>query len=90
MAVGISQKKTVDSVVRKVWFAKRFLHPDIVFFYDYLFLWDEDLGVENFHPGRYICDYHLSYSFFLLHRRIYNRRGSLRCSSESKEPPCTG
>lgn len=35
------------------WFAKRFLHPDVVSVYDYIFLWDEDLGVENFHPGRY-------------------------------------
>ncbi|KAF6150293.1 hypothetical protein GIB67_033992 [Kingdonia uniflora] len=38
----------------KWWFAKRFLHPDIVAEYDYIFLWDEDLGVENFDPGRYI------------------------------------
>ncbi|KAJ3708587.1 hypothetical protein LUZ61_012292 [Rhynchospora tenuis] len=38
----------------KWWFAKRFLHPDIVAAYDYIFLWDEDLGVENFHPLRYI------------------------------------
>lgn len=35
------------------WFAKRFLHPDVVSIYDYIFLWDEDLGVENFHPGRF-------------------------------------
>lgn len=35
------------------WFAKRFLHPDIVAEYDYIFLWDEDLGVENFNPDRY-------------------------------------
>ncbi|XP_020549125.1 uncharacterized protein LOC105161254 isoform X2 [Sesamum indicum] len=38
----------------KWWFAKRFLHPDIVAAYDYIFLWDEDLGVENFHPERYL------------------------------------
>ncbi|XP_073032762.1 uncharacterized protein [Primulina eburnea] len=38
----------------KWWFAKRFLHPDIVADYDYIFLWDEDLGVENFHPARYL------------------------------------
>ncbi|PIN12892.1 hypothetical protein CDL12_14485 [Handroanthus impetiginosus] len=38
----------------KWWFAKRFLHPDIVAEYDYIFLWDEDLGVENFHPQRYL------------------------------------
>ena len=34
------------------WFAKRFLHPDVVSIYDYIFLWDEDLGVEHFDPGR--------------------------------------
>ncbi|KAL0911236.1 hypothetical protein M5K25_019360 [Dendrobium thyrsiflorum] len=38
----------------KWWFAKRFLHPDVVSIYEYIFLWDEDLGVENFHPGRYL------------------------------------
>ncbi|XP_027346395.1 uncharacterized protein LOC113858116 isoform X2 [Abrus precatorius] len=38
----------------KWWFAKRFLHPDIVSTYDYIFLWDEDLGVEHFSPSRYI------------------------------------
>ncbi|KHN10306.1 hypothetical protein glysoja_040534, partial [Glycine soja] len=38
----------------KWWFAKRFLHPDIVSIYDYIFLWDEDLGVEHFSPSRYI------------------------------------
>lgn len=39
----------------KWWFAKRFLHPDIVAKYDYIFLWDEDLGVEDFHPQRYVA-----------------------------------
>lgn len=38
------------------WFAKRFLHPDIVAEYDYIFLWDEDLGVDNFNPQRYACN----------------------------------
>ncbi|CAN6457669.1 unnamed protein product [Victoria cruziana] len=38
----------------KWWFAKRFLHPDIISVYDYIFIWDEDIGVENFHPGRYL------------------------------------
>ncbi|KAJ6342951.1 hypothetical protein OIU78_010798 [Salix suchowensis] len=38
----------------KWWFAKRFLHPDIVAEYNYIFLWDEDLGVENFNPRRYL------------------------------------
>ncbi|XP_026661813.2 uncharacterized protein LOC103710580 isoform X2 [Phoenix dactylifera] len=38
----------------KWWFAKRFLHPDVVAEYNYIFLWDEDLEVENFHPLRYL------------------------------------
>ncbi|GAB2230937.1 hypothetical protein Drorol1_Dr00015235, partial [Drosera rotundifolia] len=38
----------------KWWFAKRFLHPDIVAEYDYVFLWDEDLDVGHFNPLRYI------------------------------------
>ncbi|KAK3184672.1 hypothetical protein Dsin_031958 [Dipteronia sinensis] len=38
----------------KWWFAKRFLHPDIILNYAYIFLWDEDLGVDNFHAGRYL------------------------------------
>lgn len=38
----------------KWWFAKRFLHPDIVTEYGYIFLWDEDLGVENFNPEHYL------------------------------------
>ncbi|KAE8722040.1 Uridine kinase-like protein 4 [Hibiscus syriacus] len=32
----------------KWWYAKRFLHPDIVAPYEHIFMWDEDLGVENF------------------------------------------
>eukprot|EP01018_Ginkgo_biloba_P024241 Gb_06349 [translate_table: standard] len=49
--------KTIHIVAQnqtKWWFAKRFLHPDIVSMYDYIFIWDEDLGVEHFHPGRYL------------------------------------
>ncbi|KAH7283743.1 hypothetical protein KP509_34G022100 [Ceratopteris richardii] len=38
----------------KWWFAKRFLHPDIVSSYKYVFVWDEDIGVENFHASRYL------------------------------------
>ncbi|KAF3452450.1 hypothetical protein FNV43_RR02883 [Rhamnella rubrinervis] len=53
--------KWSDSVIHvsaanqtKWWFAKRFLHPDIVAEYGYIFLWDEDLGVDYFHPERYV------------------------------------
>ncbi|KAL1565218.1 hypothetical protein AAHA92_07461 [Salvia divinorum] len=38
----------------KWWYAKRFLHPDIVAAYDYIFIWDEDLGVEHFNAEEYI------------------------------------
>ncbi|WOK96615.1 hypothetical protein Cni_G05322 [Canna indica] len=38
----------------KWWFAKRFLHPDVVAPYKYIFLWDEDIGVDNFHPNKYL------------------------------------
>ncbi|KAK8707769.1 hypothetical protein V6N13_058821 [Hibiscus sabdariffa] len=48
-AIHISARKQT-----KWWFAKRFLHPDIVSAYEYIFIWDEDLGVENFNADRYI------------------------------------
>lgn len=38
----------------KWWFAKRFLHPDIIYEYSYIFLWDEDLGVEHFDVQKYL------------------------------------
>ncbi|CAN0824359.1 Probable glycosyltransferase At3g07620 [Linum grandiflorum] len=38
----------------KWWFAKRFLHPEIISEYAYIFLWDEDLGVDNFDAGRFV------------------------------------
>ncbi|KAL8150121.1 hypothetical protein V2J09_019929 [Rumex salicifolius] len=38
----------------KWWYAKRFLHPDIVASYDYIFIWDEDLGVEHFNAKQYL------------------------------------
>ncbi|KAH7865726.1 hypothetical protein Vadar_010375 [Vaccinium darrowii] len=38
----------------KWWYAKRFLHPDIVSAYEYIFIWDEDLGVENFNAEEYL------------------------------------
>ncbi|KAE9449057.1 hypothetical protein C3L33_19048, partial [Rhododendron williamsianum] len=50
-------KRAIHISVRrqtKWWYAKRFLHPSIVATYDYIFIWDEDLGVENFDPEEYI------------------------------------
>ncbi|XP_015690763.1 uncharacterized protein LOC102709336 [Oryza brachyantha] len=38
----------------KWWFGKRFLHPDMVADYDYIFLWDEDIEVDGFDPIRYL------------------------------------
>lgn len=48
-AIHISAQKQT-----KWWYAKRFLHPDVVAAYDYIFIWDEDLGVENFTAEEYI------------------------------------
>ncbi|KAI3680644.1 hypothetical protein L6452_35417 [Arctium lappa] len=58
----------------KWWFAKRFLHPAAVSIYEYVFLWDEDLGVQHFNPRR----------------RLYDPKGSVKCSSTSVGPPCNG
>ncbi|CAD6342890.1 unnamed protein product [Miscanthus lutarioriparius] len=38
----------------KWWFAKRFLHPDVVAENDYVFVWDEDIEVDAFDPIRYL------------------------------------
>ncbi|XP_056685783.1 uncharacterized protein [Spinacia oleracea] len=48
-AIHVSARKQA-----KWWYAKRFLHPDIVAPYDYIFIWDEDLGVENFDSEKYV------------------------------------
>ncbi|XP_009779721.1 uncharacterized protein LOC107805403 [Nicotiana tabacum] len=48
-AIHVSARKQT-----KWWYAKRFLHPDIVAPYDYIFIWDEDLGVEHFDAKEYI------------------------------------
>ncbi|KAL2253209.1 uncharacterized protein LOC105167912 [Sesamum indicum] len=97
----------------KWWFAKRFLHPSVVSIYDYIFLWDEDLGVQNFHPGRYLeivksegleisqpaldpnsTGIHHRITIRkrtkIFHRRVYDARGSTKCSDDSEGPPCTG
>eukprot|EP00249_Psilotum_nudum_P017253 c26235_g1_i2 orf=373-1473(+) len=48
-AIHISARKQT-----KWWFAKRFLHPDVVAPYDYIFIWDEDLDVEHFNAKAYL------------------------------------
>ncbi|KAJ0972783.1 hypothetical protein J5N97_020742 [Dioscorea zingiberensis] len=48
-AIHVSARKQT-----KWWFAKRFLHPDIMASYEYIFIWDEDLGVEHFNAEEYI------------------------------------
>ncbi|XP_019457249.1 PREDICTED: uncharacterized protein LOC109357694 isoform X1 [Lupinus angustifolius] len=48
-AIHVSARKQT-----KWWYAKRFLHPDIVSAYEYIFIWDEDLGVEHFNADKYI------------------------------------
>nr|CAD1821096.1 unnamed protein product [Ananas comosus var. bracteatus] len=116
MAVGISQKKNVDNIVRKFliedfsimlfhydgsvdgwhdlnwsnkavhilaynqtkwWFAKRFLHPDVPAL-------DPDQSSDIHHRIT------IRNKMMKVHRRIYDFRGSLNCSDESKGPPCTG
>ncbi|XP_010531567.1 PREDICTED: uncharacterized protein LOC104807825 isoform X2 [Tarenaya hassleriana] len=50
-------KRAIHISVRKQtkwWYVKRFLHPDIIAAYDYIFVWDEDLGVEHFNGEEYI------------------------------------
>ncbi|CAA0813270.1 Protein of unknown function (DUF707 [Striga hermonthica] len=48
-AIHVSVRKQT-----KWWYAKRFLHPDVVAAYEYIFIWDEDLGVEHFDAQKYI------------------------------------
>ncbi|TVU06505.1 hypothetical protein EJB05_09069, partial [Eragrostis curvula] len=48
-AVHISARKQA-----KWWYAKRFMHPSIVAPYEYIFVWDQDLGVETFDAEEYI------------------------------------
>ncbi|KAH7279262.1 hypothetical protein KP509_37G012500 [Ceratopteris richardii] len=48
-AIHISARKQT-----KWWFANRFLHPDVVAPFEYIFIWDEDLGVEHFDGEEYI------------------------------------
>ncbi|KAI4312147.1 hypothetical protein MLD38_036990 [Melastoma candidum] len=97
----------------KWWFAKRFLHPNVVDKYDYIFLWDEDLGVKNFDPARYLrivrseqleisqpalhpnsTDIHHRITVRArskkFHTRVYDARGSTKCTNTSWGPPCTG
>ncbi|MED6155845.1 hypothetical protein PIB30_009052 [Stylosanthes scabra] len=40
--------------MQSMWYAKRFLHPDIVSAFEYIFIWDEDLGVEHFNADEFI------------------------------------
>ncbi|KAI7747362.1 hypothetical protein M8C21_026609, partial [Ambrosia artemisiifolia] len=95
------------------WFAKRFLHPSAVPIYDYIFLWDEDLGVQHFNPRRYLnivkaegfeisqpaldpnsTEIHHRITIRKrtnkFHRRVYDSRGSVKCSDDSEGPPCSG
>ncbi|XAR59982.1 hypothetical protein NMG60_11033186, partial [Bertholletia excelsa] len=48
-AIHVSARKQT-----KWWYAKRFLHPDVVAAYEYIFIWDEDLGVQHFDSEKYI------------------------------------
>ncbi|KAJ0053204.1 hypothetical protein Pint_02603 [Pistacia integerrima] len=45
---GSEEKAEVLADNHSWWYAKRFLHPDVVAAYEYIFIWDEDLGAEHF------------------------------------------
>ncbi|XP_009405502.2 uncharacterized protein LOC103988639 isoform X1 [Musa acuminata AAA Group] len=50
-------KRAIHVSIRKQtkwWYAKRFLHPDVVAAYDYIFIWDDDIGVEHFDAEKYL------------------------------------
>lgn len=49
-SVTITQIHAIYDVIGGL--QNRFLHPDIVADYNYIFLWDEDLLVDNFNPKR--------------------------------------
>ncbi|XP_024379262.1 uncharacterized protein [Physcomitrium patens] len=48
-AIHISIRKQA-----KWWYVKRFLHPDVVAQYEYIFIWDEDLDLTHFNARRYL------------------------------------
>ncbi|KVI11069.1 Protein of unknown function DUF707 [Cynara cardunculus var. scolymus] len=79
----------------KWWFAKRFLHPDIVAEYDYVFLWDEDLDIEHFDPGRYVSiikeeELDISQPALDPGKKYIKLKGGGRCYDNSTGPPCFG
>uniref|UniRef100_M4D7P1 Uncharacterized protein n=1 Tax=Brassica campestris TaxID=3711 RepID=M4D7P1_BRACM len=57
----------------KWWYAKRFLHPDIVARYDYIFIWDEDLGVDHFNAEE--LTNRLSYLYLKMKEPAYEKIG---------------
>ncbi|KAL6135830.1 hypothetical protein ACLB2K_068055 [Fragaria x ananassa] len=59
-------KRAIHVSIRKQtkwWYAKRFLHPDIVASYEYIFIWDEDLGVEHFNAEEGVLRIHYAALF---------------------------
>lgn len=49
------------------WYAKRFLHPAIVDCYEYIFIWDEDLGLEHFDAEKWESILFVDMVTFLCH-----------------------
>lgn len=62
------------------WYAKRFLHPDIVAPYDYIFIWDEDLGVKNFDPEEWV-DQLISLCIINMFKQSYSPK-SMACVTD--------
>ncbi|KAF7141645.1 hypothetical protein RHSIM_Rhsim06G0126600 [Rhododendron simsii] len=69
--------------VNRLWYAKRFLHPRIVATNDYVFIRDDDLGVEHFDPEEYIK--------LMTNKRddseVYTEIEEIRCT-DPHLPPC--
>ncbi|KAJ0075849.1 hypothetical protein Patl1_33312 [Pistacia atlantica] len=53
MKTDLKKKPKYLPTITIRWYAKRFLHPDIVAAYEYIFIWDEDLGVEHFNGEKF-------------------------------------
>ncbi|KAH7866230.1 hypothetical protein Vadar_017449 [Vaccinium darrowii] len=88
-AIHISARKQA-----KWWYAKRFLHPDIVSAYEYIFIWDEDLGVEHFNAEEYLKlvkkhDLEISQPGVESDSKRKVKEDPGKCHDEN-QPPCAG
>ncbi|XP_002989880.2 uncharacterized protein LOC9629015 [Selaginella moellendorffii] len=88
-AVHVSVRKQT-----KWWYAKRFLHPDVVALFDFIFIWDEDLDLEHFDAQEYVDlvrRYQLEISQpavdGVLTWQMTKRRGDVEVHKDAEERP---